>query len=83
MEKKQNLFKVASVISLVVLLLVTHLCDITYLPFPLISSRAFKVAPPRFEHGLVLLTFLTGGGGRGEGTGDCEHKIMEMPFSPK
>ena len=75
----------ASVISLVVLLLVTHLCDITYLhppPPPLISSHAFKVAPPRFEHSLVLLTFLTGGEGGGEGTGDCEHKIMEMLFIP-
>ena len=61
--KNQNLFEVASVISLVVLLLVTHLCDIT--SPPPISSYAFKLAPPHFEYCLVLLATLT----RGERTG--------------
>ena len=79
-KEKQNLIEVASVISLVVLLLVTHLCDITYPPPPPISSHAFKIVPPHFEHGLVLLTTLTGGGGV---LGDCEHRTMEMPFNPK
>ena len=53
--------------------LVTGLCDkILTSPLP-----PFKVVPPSFEHGLVLLATLTRGGG------GHKHKIMDKPFKPK
>ena len=42
-------------------------------------SVRFKVVPPSFEHGLVLLaTLIRSGGGR-----DYKQKIMDRPFKPK
>ena len=55
-------------------LLVTGLWDkILTSPLP-----PFKVIPPSFEHGLVLLATLKRGGG-----GCHKHKIMDKPFKPK
>ena len=58
-------------------LLVTGLSD--KIVTPLLPPPPFKVVPPSFEHGLVMLaTFKRGGGGGGQ-----EHKIMHGPFKPK
>ena len=42
-------------------------------------SVRFKVVPPSFEHGLVLLATLI----RSEGGRDYKQKIMDRPFKPK